>query len=489
MAQQYDADVIVIGGGPGGYPAAIKAAQLGGRSVCIDFDAAGGTCLNWGCIPTKTIIGSVAALEQAKHGADFGLKIEGPVSYDFSAVMARKDKIVSTLVGGVEFLFKKNKVRYIKGKGRLIDPHTVEVTTADGKTERITTASIILATGSVPAKIPIPGLDGGGVDSDVFIDNREVRVRKTSGKLGTTAIWTSNEAVSAQSLPENLVVMGSGAVGTEFAFAYQGLGSKVTLIELLPTIIPTVDTEITAELTKLLTKSGINIMTSTKVVSVDVPGRKLKYVSEKTGEGEISFDKLLVAVGRVPYTEGLGLENAGVVLDRRRIIADEFMRTNVPNIYAIGDAAGGGLAHVATREGEVAAENAMGHSTKMDRRAIPACVYTEPEVATVGLTEKEARDKGFDVQVGKFSFKSLGKAMAINENVGLVKIVTDKKYGEILGVHIVGPHATDLIHEAVVSIKLESTIEELMHTIHAHPTLSEAIMEAAQDVKGESVHK
>ena len=484
----FDADVVVIGGGPGGYPAAIHAAHLGARVVCIEFDSAGGTCLNWGCIPTKTLIGSVAALAQARHATDFGLTITGDIGFDFNAVMARKEKVVKTLVGGVEFLLKKNKVRYIKGKGRLIDANRVEVTSPDGKTEIITTKSIILATGSVPAKLPIPGLDEGGDESAVFIDNREARKRRDGGQLAGTPIWTSNEAVSATEVPKRLAIMGSGAVGTEFAYVYNGLGSQVTLIELLPNIIPTVDPEITAELAKLLTKSGIEIKTSTRVVSVDVAGRKLKYTSE-SGDGELEFDKLLVAVGRSPYTEGLGLENVGVAVDGRRIVVDEFMRTSVPNIYAIGDAAGGGLAHVATREGEVAAENVMGREVKMDRRAIPSCVYTEPEIAVTGLTEKEAIAQGYDVKVGKFTFKSLGKALAINENVGLVKIVTDAKYGEILGAHIVGPHATDLIHEVCVSIKLESTIEELMHTIHAHPTLSEAVMEASQDVKGESVHK
>ncbi len=484
---QYDVDVVVIGGGPGGYPAAIHAAQLGGKVVCIDFDNAGGTCLNWGCIPTKTIIGSVAALEQARHAADFGLKIPD-VGFDFGAVMARKDKVVKTLVGGVEFLFKKNKVRYINGKGKLIDPHTVEATTDDGKTERITTASIILATGSVPASVPIQGLDGGGADSDVWIDNREVKQRKAAGKLGGTTVWTSNEAVSATEVPKKLVVMGAGAVGTEFAYAYRGLGSDVTIVEMLPNILPFVDPEVSGELAKLLTKSGIKIMTGTKALAVDVKGKKLKYTSE-AGDGELEFDKLLVAVGRRPYTDGLGLEAAGIAMNKRAIAIDDYLRTNVPNIYAIGDAAGGGLAHVATREGEVAAENAMGKSTKMDRRGIPSCVYTEPEVAVTGLTEQQAKDAGYDVKVGKFTFKALGKALAINENVGLVKLITDAKYGEILGAHIVGPHATDLIHEICVSIKLESTIDELMHTIHAHPTLSEAVMEAALDVKGESVHK
>ena len=487
---QYDVDLVVIGGGPGGYPAAIHAAKMGGKVVCVDFDNAGGTCLNWGCIPTKTMIGSVAALEQARHAADFGLTISGEVGYDFGALMARKDKVVHTLVSGVEFLLKKNKVRFLKGKGKLTDPHTVEVELEDGKTERVTAACIILATGSVVAPLPaaVQVIGGDTSDADVFIDNREVRKRKAAGTLGKTTLWTSNEAVSAPDVPKRLVVLGAGAVGTEFAYTYRGLGADVTLIEFMPNIVPPADPDLSTELNKLLTKAGIKIMTSTKVVAIDVPGKKLKYVSEK-GDGELSFDRMLIGVGRRAYTDGLGLDAAGVTFDGKKIVADEYMRTNVPHIYAIGDAAGGGLAHVATREGEVAAENALGHSVKMDYTAVPYCVYTEPEMAWTGLTEQQARDKGYDVQVGKFTFKSLGKAMAINENVGLVKIVTDAKYGEILGVHIVGPHATDLIHEACVSIKLESTIEELMHTIHAHPTLAEAIMEAAQDVKGESVHK
>ena len=482
-------DLVVIGGGPGGYPAAISAAKGGAKVVCIDFDNPGGTCLNWGCIPTKTMIGSVAALETARHAADFGLKVD-TAGFDFGAVMARKDKVVSQLVGGVGFLFKKYGVRYINGRGKLIDKNTVEAVTADGKSERIATKNIIIATGSVPAKVPIPGLDAGGADSDVFINNSEVKARKAGGKLGSTAVWTSNEAVSATEVPKSLIVLGAGAVGTEFAYVYAGLGCKVTIVELMPNIVPNCDPEITGELAKILEKHGITIMTGTKVAAVDVKGRKIKYTSEK-GDGELSFDKLLVAVGRSPYTEGLGLDAVGVKMDRKRVIIDEYMRTNIPNIYAIGDVTGGkfALAHVATREGEVAAENVLGHAVKMDYRAVPNCIYTEPEIAVTGMTEKEAIDAGYDVQVGRFTFRNLGKAMAINENVGLVKIVSEKKYGEILGAHIFGPHASDLIHEVCVSIKLESTIEELMHTIHAHPSLSEAVMEAAQDVKGESVHK
>ena len=305
---------------------------MGASVVCIDFDNAGGTCLNWGCIPTKTMIGSVAALEQAKHFADFGLTISGEIGFDMNALMARKDKVVKTLVGGVEFLFKKNNVRFIKGKGKLVDPHTVEAATEDGKTERVTAASIILATGSVVAKLhpSIQMIGADTADADVFVDNREVKNRKAAGTLGKTTLWTSNEAVSALEVPQKLVVLGSGAVGTEFAYTYRGLGADVTLIELLPNIVPAADPDLTAELAKLLVKAGVKIMTGTKVVAIDVPGKKLKYVTEK-GDGEIEFDKLLIGVGRRAYTDGLGLQEAGVFFDRK-ITVDEYMRTNVPHI-------------------------------------------------------------------------------------------------------------------------------------------------------------
>jgi dihydrolipoamide dehydrogenase len=487
---QYDVDIVVIGGGPGGYPAAIHAAKHGASVICLDFDNAGGTCLNWGCIPTKTMLGSVVAYQTLQHASDFGLKTDSP-EVDFTAVMARKDKIVKGLVDGVGFLLKKNKVRFINGKGRIVKKHTVEVTTPDGKTEQFTTNKIIIATGSVPSSVPIPGLDQGGPDGDVWISNSEVKKRKAEGTLANTTVWTSNEAVSAKTLPKKIAIVGAGVIGCEFAFAYNALGTEVTMLEFMPNILPNIDVEITTELRKILEKQGVKILTSTKVVAVDIKGKKLKYTSEKSGDGEVVFDHILVSVGRRGYTDGLGLEELGVKIEKGKIPVNEYMQTNVEDIYAIGDVTHGkfGLAHVATREGEVAADNCLGHATKMDYTAIPNCIYTEPEIAATGLTEQEARDQGFDVEVGKFSFRSLGKALAINENVGMVKIIAEKKYGEILGGHIIGPHASDLIHEICVSIKLESTIEELMKTIHAHPSLSEAVMEAAQDVKGESVHK
>ena len=336
-----------------------------------------------------------------------------------------------------------------------------------------------------------PDWTKGGEDSDVFISNAEVKKRKAEGRLGKSAVWTSNEAVSAPEIPKSLAIIGAGAVGTEFAYVYNGLGTKVTLIEFMSDDRPERRSRDLDRTAQAIGEGGHRHQDVTKVAAVDVPGRKLKYVSEKDGDGELVFDKILVAVGRSAYTEGLGLEEAGIKFERGKVIVDEYMRTNVPNIYAIGDVTAGkyALAHVATRQGEVAATNAMGHEEKMDYRAIPNCIYTEPEIAVTGLTEQEAKDLGYDVQVGKFTFKSLGKALAINENVGLVKIVSEKKYGEILGGHVVGPHASDLIHEICASIKLESTIEELMHTIHAHPSLGEAVMEAALDTKGQSVHK
>ena len=485
-------DVVVIGGGPGGYPCAIRAAQLGAKVVCVENDNLGGTCLNWGCIPTKTMIGSVAALATIRHAKDFGLIAEN-VGFDFGAVMARKDKIVKTLVGGVGFLFKKHDVRHIEGKGSLIDANTVLVTKADGSTERITTKNIVIATGSIPARIPLPGIG----EADVFTSNAEVKAKFAAGTLASGAIWTSNEAVSAKQVPGEMVVIGGGVIGCEFSYTYTGLGTKCTILEMQPRILPTMDEDLGIELTKVLKKQGVTIKTEVRVTKVeDKDGRKAVYFTGAAG-GEETFvlaDVVLVSTGRVAFTDGLNLEAAGVKtgparIMRNAVLADEHMRTNVANIYAIGDVTGGGLAHVATMEGIVAAENICGHPATIDYKAVPACVYTEPEIASVGLTEAEARDKGLAIKTGTFPFRNLGKAMAINERDGFVKIVAEEKYGEILGVHIIGPHATDLIHEAVVSIQLENTVEELMRTMHAHPSLAEAVGQANEDVRGLSIDK
>jgi dihydrolipoamide dehydrogenase len=404
-------DVVVIGGGPGGYPCAIRAAQLGAKVVCVEADNPGGTCLNWGCIPTKTMIGSVAALDTIKHAKDFGLKAEN-VGFDFDAVMARKDKVVKTLVGGVGFLFKKHGIRHVEGIGSLVDANTVEVKKSDGTTERITTKNIVIATGSVPARLPIPGIK----EADVYIPNYEVKERFKNGTLASTPIWTSNEAVSAKQVPGEMVVIGGGVIGCEFSYTYNGLGTKCTILEMQDRLIPTMDKDLGVELEKVLKKQGIGVKLGVRVARVeDQGGRKAVYFTngKTTEESVVLADVVLVSTGRVAYIEGLNLEAVGVQTGPQRtlrtaVVTDEKMRTSVPNIYAIGDVTGGGLAHVATAEGIVAAENICGHAAKMDYKAVPACIYTEPEVASVGLTEQEARDKGYPVKVGTFPFRNLG---------------------------------------------------------------------------------
>ncbi len=484
-AGEFDADIVVIGSGPGGYVAAIRAAQLGARTVCIERQASewGGTCLNWGCIPTKAMIASVERLHHVQTADAMGVTVSGEIGYDFDKIMQRKQKVVTTLRGGVSALLKSNHVRSVVGSGRLVDAHTVEVVKEDGATERITTQNVILATGSVPIVPPIPGLAR---------DPNDPRGKSSNG------IWTSDEAVSATEVPKRMLVIGAGAVGLEFAYTFRGLGSEVTVIEMRPEILPANDAEIAAELRKSLKKQGITILTSAKVVQVEHHGatRTVTVQAEDGKQTQIEVEVVLVGAGRKPYLEGLGLEEVGVEVRRdgpitcRGVVVNDHLQSNVPSIYAIGDVTGKLLlAHLASHMGIVAAENAMGRAVKMDYRAVPAPIYTSPEVASVGLSEEEAREQGYDVVTGRFPFRPLGRAMALNEQEGMVKIVSERKYGELLGVHIVGPYATEMIHEGVIAIKLESTVAELMTAIHAHPTLSEAIGEAALDVHGDAIHK
>ncbi len=467
----FDADIVVIGAGPGGYVAAIRAAQLGAKVICVEKEFLGGTCLNWGCIPSKAMIGSVERLHAAKTSDKLGVKVEGTVAPDFAAIMARKDKIVQTQRGGVGTLFKKNGVKHVEGFASFKDAHTIEVKGKDGKSETITAKNFVLAMGSSVIQLPIPGLEGG----------RDANV------------WTSDDAVTAPFIPKKIAILGGGAVGCEFSYVFNGLGSEVQLIEMMPNLLPPFDSELGIELGKLLGRQGVKVKTGATIEKAEKSGKGWKIHVKKGTETEVlEVDVVLLGVGRKPNTDNMNLEQIGVKFHRRGItVVDGTMRTHVPNIFAIGDVIGQiPLAHVASMEGIVAVTNAVtGGDKKIDYKAVPNCVYTSPEVASVGLTEGEAREKGYDVTVGKFNFRPLGKAMATGEQDGFVKVVCEKKYGEVLGVHMIGAHVTDMIHEGVVALKLEATLEYMIDTIHAHPTMSEAVLEAFEDAAGHAIHK
>lgn len=470
--EQFDADVIVIGSGPGGYVGAIRAAQLGAKTICVEKEYLGGTCLNWGCIPSKALIATVERLSHVKHADKLGVKIEGNVSVDFDAMMKRKQKIVETNRGGVGMLFKKNGVQHVEGFAKFKDAHTIEVT-KDGETKTLRAKNFILASGSSVIHLPIPGLEGNkGREDDV---------------------WTSDEAVTAHKVPKSMVILGGGAVGCEFGYVFNGLGSEVTLVEMMPNLLPLMDTDLGVELGKLLGRQGIKVKTGSTIEKCEKGKNGWKVTIKKGSETEtIEVETILLGVGRKANTEGMGLEEIGVKLHRRGVeVVDDSLRTHVPNIFAIGDVTGRiQLAHVASHEGIVAVTNALrGESKLVDYKCVPNAVYTSPEVASVGLTQSEAESKGYEVKVGKFNFRSLGKAMATGEQDGFVKVVCDAKYGEVLGVHMIGAHVTDMIHEGVVALKLEATLDYMVETIHAHPTMSEAVLEAFEDAAGHSIHK
>lgn len=460
------ADAIVVGGGPGGYVAAIRAAQLGGKVVLIERDELGGVCLNWGCIPTKVMLSSADAYDLiARRSGELGVNV-GDVSLNYAKVLDRRDKVVKQLISGVHFLMKKHNVTVIKGTGKLTSRTSVEVTDADGKKETISGQNIIIATGSEPVPLPIPGLDGENV-------------------------WDSTAALRATEVPKKLLIIGGGAIGVEWGYMFRMFGSQVTIVELLSQLLPLSDSEIAGELRKILEKREIRILTESRVTEVEhKKDGELATVASGDSAQQIEADKIVVAVGRRPLSAGLGLEELGLTTDRGRIVVDERMQTNIPHIYAIGDVVGGLLlAHKASEEGVVAAENCMGRIRKMSYESIPTTIYTTPEVATVGITESAAREKGIDFRVGKFFFRANGKALGLGERDGFVKFIVDSKYGEILGCHMIGPHVTDLIHEVVVGMQAEATIDEIGRAVHAHPTLSEVVHEAALDVDGESIHK
>jgi dihydrolipoamide dehydrogenase len=473
MASEYD--VIVIGSGTGGYVAAIRAAQLGLRTAVVErAPVLGGTCLNWGCIPTKALLEHAHALKVAQDWKEWGLTLgqaAQSVGLDMNQVQARKDKIVKGLTGGVEFLFKKNKIDWIKGSGRLAGKGKVEIT--EGAAQMLTaTREIIVATGSAPRSVP-----------GITIDRKQ--------------IITSDEAIGLKTVPKSIVIMGSGAVGVEFASIFRRFGSDVTIVELLPRLVPVEDEAVSTELERSFKKQGIKVLTGTKVTSAK-GGSKGVDLEAQTPDGKtvkINAEYLLVATGRGPVTTGLGAEDLGVRLERGYVHVDREFRTNVPGISAIGDVitfdAPGHqqLAHLSSAEGVALAERIAGKEFRpINYEQVPGCTYCDPEIGSVGLTEAKARERGYDVQVGTFKFSVLGRARIANETEGFVKIVADKKYDEILGVHMIGPRSTELVAEATLALRLECTVEELVRTIHAHPTMSEAVGEAAHAVHGAAIH-
>ena len=474
MANTYD--VVVIGSGTGGYVAAIRAAQLGLRTAVVErAPTLGGTCLNWGCIPTKALLEHAHALKIAQNWKEWGLTIgEAAVALDMTQVHARKDKIVKGLTGGVELLFRKNKIDWIKGSGRLAGKGTVEVTDGQGQTQTLTASKeIIVATGSEPRSVP-----------GIAIDRKR--------------IITSDEAIGLREVPKSIAIMGSGAVGVEFASIFRRFGSDVTIIELLPRLVPVEDEAVSAELQRTFRKQGITVLTGTKVSKAEVKGSTVTLSAELPGgkHETIEADYLLVATGRGPVTEGLGIEKLGVELFKGYVKVDSLFRTNVDGISAVGDVITFGegtrhpqLAHVSSAEGILVAERLAGQDVRpINYDHVPGCTYCDPEIGSVGLTEQAAKDQGYDVQVGSFPFRALGRARMADETDGFVKIVADKKYDEILGVHMIGLRSTELVAEATLALRLECTVEELIRTIHAHPTMSEAVGEAAHATHGAAIH-
>ena len=459
-------DLTVIGSGPGGYVAAVRAAQLGLQTAVVEIaPQPGGTCLHWGCIPTKALLHAAEVLDQSRHAAKFGVKIPG-AELDVPALHKYKDKVVQSNARGVEYLFKKNGVTLVRGRGRLAGRGKVEVEPDEGPPVVLETKFTILATGSVVRGLP-------GVEFD--------------GKQ----VIHSDHALTRTEIPASMIVLGAGAVGVEFASIYASFGAKVTVVELLPRLIPIEDAALGTELEKAFRKRGIASHTGTKVEKVEKTKKGVKVSATKDGKAlELEAEVLLVAVGRRPLTENLGLEGTAVKLDRGFVEVDAMMRTGEPGVYAIGDILKTqALAHVASHEGIVAVEHAAGKDPHpIDYDKIPSCTYCTPEVASIGLSEDKAKERGYDVVVGTFPFSAIGKAKILEETGGFVKIVAEKKYDEILGVHIIGPKATELISEATAALNLEATAESLFHAVHAHPTLAEAMGEAALAVHGRPIH-
>jgi dihydrolipoamide dehydrogenase len=458
-------DVVVIGGGPGGYTAAIRAAQLGMKTGIIEKDRLGGVCLNWGCIPTKALLKNAEVLHTFRRAAEWGITYDN-LKVDFGKVIQRSRGIAERISKGVEFLMKKNKIDHIPGYAVLAGKGVIEVRAEGKPAEKITAKHIIVATGARARSVP-----------GVAIDRKRV--------------ITSTEAMTLPALPASMVIVGAGAIGMEFAYFYNALGTKVSVVEMMPAILPVEDAELTKELEKSFRKQGVDIHTSSKVESVKPGANDVTVtVSGPEGRKELKGDVALMAVGVQGNVEGFGLDTLGVTVERNHIKVDGHYRTSVPGIYAIGDVIGPPwLAHVASAEGIHCVEAIAGHNpAPLDYSAVPGCTYCQPQIASVGLTEEKARAAGHELKIGRFPFRPLGKAVAIGETEGMVKLIFDAKYGELLGAHIMGSEATEMIQELVLAKTLEATGPSIFRTIHAHPTLSEAVMEAAAQAYGEAIN-
>ncbi len=463
MAESFD--VVIIGSGPGGYVGAVRAAQLGLRTAIVERDKLGGTCLHVGCIPTKALLHVAELLSEIQHGEQFGVRVSG-ASLDLAGVHRYKDRVVGTLHKGVEFLMRKNKVAVFQGIGQITGRGKVRISLTDGSETELETKNVLVATGSRPRSIPVAPIDG----------NR---------------VLSSDHIIALKEVPRRLAILGAGAVGVEFASVFSAFGSDVTLIEILPRVLPMVDEEISEQIEKALPRRGIKIRTYTKLTKVEPTEGGLRLAVEKDGQQEaLEVDYLLVAVGRAPVSDGLGLEALGVRLKNGFIVTDETTRTNVEGIWAIGDVIGNYmLAHVASDEAILAVEAMAGQDVHpIDYDAVPRCTYSIPEVASFGLTEARAKDLRHKVRVGRFPFLANSKANILGVREGLVKVVTDERYGEILGVHMVGPRVTELLTEGILGKNVEATIADIAHATHAHPTLTEAIHEAALDSLGRVIH-
>lgn len=458
-------DLIVLGSGPGGYVAAIRASQLGLKTAIIEAEELGGICLNWGCIPTKALLKSAQVFEYIQHASDYGIQVK-EVDADFSSMVKRSRGVADGMSKGVQFLMKKNKIEVISGWGKILPGKKVEVADAGGKKSTFSANSILIATGARARELPT-----------LKIDNEKI--------IGY------RKAMTLEKQPASLVVVGSGAIGVEFAYFYNAIGTKVTIVEYMDRIVPVEDEEVSKALEKSYKKSGISIMTSSEVTSVDTKGKGCKvHVKTSKGEEVLECDIVLSAAGVVSNLENIGLEDVGILVDKGKIQVNEYYQTNMPGYYAIGDVVPGpALAHVASAEGIICVEKIAGHHPEpLDYGNIPGCTYCSPEIASVGMTEAKAKAAGHEVRIGKFPFSASGKASAAGAKEGFVKLVFDKKYGELLGAHLIGANVTEMIAEIVAIRKLETTGHELIKTVHPHPTMSEAIMEAAAAAYDEVIH-